>query len=198
LKVVAQMVTPGAGNVDDFVTVKLGNSDILNLALGKPRGSKIDKGIILAGVGDFEPHGTTNSPVERLIVFDPSQNGAAQVVATVAAATSITYQGGRASASKAEGGGFGTAMILDTVLGTPAENGFLSTPVNGGGQASGGHLGVDSHLNLVFPSISGIGTASGPLKFNFTDKDNNVVHFDGVILKAEGKVSGKPISAFTE
>jgi hypothetical protein len=196
LKVVAQMVTPGP-NFDVFVTQKLGNNDVINLALGKPLGSKIDKGVILAGAGNFEPHGTTNSPVEKLIVFDPSQNGAAQVVATVAVATSITYEGGAASASKAQGGGFGTATVLDTVLGTPAENGFLSTTVNGGAQGSGGHLGV-SGGNVVFPSISGVGNAWGPIKFNFTDKNTNVIHFDGVILKAEGKVSGKPIGSFTQ
>jgi hypothetical protein len=88
-------------------------------------------------------------------------------------------------------------MILDTVLGNPAENGFLSTPLNGGGQGSGGHLGV-SGGNIVFPSITGVGSVSGPIKFNFTDKNGSVTHFDGIIVKAQGKLSGKPIGSFSE
>jgi hypothetical protein len=195
VKIVAQMDVPGP-NFDTLVIKKLGNGDVINLALGRPLGTKIDAGVLLAGAGDFEPH-TTNSPVEKLIVFDPSQNGVAQVVATVGVATSLTYQGGAVSSSKGQGSGFGSGTILDTVLGTPAQNGFLTTTLNGGGQASGGHLGVAGG-NIVFPSISGVGSASGPIKFNFTDKLGTVTNFDGIILKAQGKVSGKPIGSFTE
>src|SRR5262245_55426795 len=89
VKVVAQMDVLGPG-FDTLLTVKLGNNDVINLALGRPLGTKIDKGVILAGAGNFEPH-TTSSPSEKLIVFDPSQNNAAQVVATVGVGTSLTY-----------------------------------------------------------------------------------------------------------
>jgi hypothetical protein len=194
-KIVAQMDVPGPA-FDTLLTMKLGNNDVINLALGRPLGTKIDPGVILAGAGNFEPR-TTNSPVEKLIVFDPSQNGVAQVVATVGVATSLTYQGGAVSSAKAQGAGFGSGMILDTVLGTPGQNGFLTTTLNGGAQSSGGHLGV-SGVDIVFPSISGVGSAAGPLKFNFTDKHGTVTNFDGIIVKAQGKVSGKPIGSFTE
>jgi hypothetical protein len=195
VKIVAQMDVPGP-NFDTLLTEKLGNNDVINLALGRPLGTKIDPGIILAGAGNFEPR-TTNSPIEKLIVFDPSQNGVAQVVAAVGTATSLTYQGGAVSGSKSQGSGFGSGTILDTTLGNPAENGFLTTTLNGGGQSSGGHLGV-SGGNIVFPSITGVGSASGPLKFNFTDKNGSVTLFDGIIVKAQGKVSGKPIGSFSE
>jgi len=193
LKIVAGMVVSSMIGPDTVVMKKLGNNEIINLALGQPLGTKVAP-LILAGVGDFEPR-MTNSPVEKVIVLDPSQNGNAQLVATVAVANSLTYQG--AEASKATGFGFGGGTILTTTLGNPSQNGFISTTVTGSATGSGAHLGVVNG-NIVFPAISGTGTMSGPIKFNFTDKNNSVVNFDGIIVKAQGKVSGKPIGTLTE
>src|SRR5437868_1409131 len=160
VKIVAGMVVPSMSGPDAVVLKKLGNNDIVNLALGRPLGTKVDpKREMLAGAGDFEPR-MTNTPNEKLIVFDPSQNGIAQVTATVAVATSLTYQG--AEGSKATGFGFGSGTILDTTVGDPTHNGFISTAVNGGARGSGGHLGV-VNSEIVLPAISGIGTLSGPI-----------------------------------
>ncbi len=195
IKIVAAMVVPSMTGPDTTVKKKLGNNDIVNLALGRPLGTKVDgKTEILAGAGNFEPR-TSNAPIEKLIVFDPSQNGIAQVKATVGVGTSFTYQG--AYGSKATGFGFGSGMVLDTVLGDPSHNGFISTALNGSATGAGAHLGVANN-QIVFPAISGVGTMSGPIKFNYTDKSGAVVNFDGIIVKGQGKVSGKPIGAFTE
>src|SRR5437660_5397433 len=88
LKIVAGMVVASMIGPDTVVMKKLGNNEIINLALGQPLGTKVAP-LILAGVGDFEPR-MTNSPVEKVIVLDPSQNGNAQLVATVAVANSLT------------------------------------------------------------------------------------------------------------
>ncbi len=196
VKIVAGMVIPSMTGPDTVLLKKLGNNDVVNLAMGRPLGTKVDaKTEMLAGAGDFEPR-MTSSPNEKLIVFDPSQNGIAQVTATVAVATSLDYQGAYLG-PKSSGFGFGAATIQNTTLGDPSHNGFISTDLNGTATGSGAHLGV-SGVDIVFPAISGTGTASGPIKFNFTDKNGMVVHFDGVIVKAQGKVSGKPIGSFSE
>lgn len=188
VKLAAQMVVIGP-EVDTIVTRKLGNNDVINLALGRPLGTKVDaKTEILAGAGTY----ANDAAQSKLIVFDPTQNGVAQVKAVVGTVSSLDFV--RAyQASKSTGSGIGTGVIAATTLGDPTKNGFLASTFSGSGGGSGSHdpFGGNS-------KTSGKGTASGRLKFRFTDASNVTQVFDGIVVKAEGKVSGKPIGAFTQ
>lgn len=187
LKLVAEMVVVGM-EADVIVKRKLGNADIINLALGRPLGTKIDKNTeVLAGAGTY----LSDAAESKLIVFDPSQNGVAQIKAVVGTLSTLDIDAAYL-ASKSQGSGIGSGVLATTTLGNPAQNGFLTSTFNGVGSGSGTHdpFGGNS-------KVSGKGTGSGRLRFNFTDGGGTQL-FDGIVVKAEGKVSGKPIGGFTQ
>ncbi len=193
LKLAVKMTIPRPSEATDLVvTRKLKNKDIINLALGRPLSTKVDsKTEILAALGTFED--PSSSPLARLVVFDPSQNGVAQVTTTVIQPTVADFD--KAYLSKTSAGvGTGAGVIQTTTLGNPAQNGFIATTVNGGGEGSGSH-----GLGMISPAVKfkGKGTMVGPIKFNVTEKGVTST-FDGYIVKGEGKISGKPIGVFSD
>jgi hypothetical protein len=188
VKLVAQMVIVGS-QTDVIVTRKIGNKEIINLALGRPLDTKVDgKTAILAGAGTY----AADALQSKLIVFDPSQNGVAQIKATVGTLSNLDFNTAYL-ASTSQGAGIGTGVLAATTLGDPNKNGFLQSTFNGGGTGSGSHdpFGGSS-------KVAGKGSASGRLRFKFTDASNVTQLFDGIVVKAEGKASGKPIGGFTQ
>lgn len=187
LKIVAKMVIFNPVDNDTILTRKLGNNDVINLALGRPLGTKVDaKTEILAGAGTYADHAAEST----LIVFDPSQNGLAQIKATTGTLTALEFNNAYL-ASKSQGAGAATVVIAATTLGTPASFGFLQSTFNSSAEGSGAHdpFGGNS-------KISGKATFGGRLRFN--DANAAVTSFDGFVVKAEAKVSGKPIGGFTK
>jgi hypothetical protein len=184
IKLVLQTVTD-----DDVVlTRKVGNNEIINLALGRPLSTKVDKATeVLAGAGTYADHASES----KLIVFDPSQNGIAQIKAVVGTLTAIDFSNAYL-ASKSAGTGFGAALIAATTLGNPAQNGFLASNVQGGGQGAGNHDPFGGNAK-----ISGKGTVQGRVRFNYTDATGTHL-FDGYVLKGQAKASGKPIGGFVQ
>lgn len=186
-KLVVQMTVEGPQS-DVIVSRKIGNTEIINLALGRPLTTKIDKKTeILAGAGTY-----ANEALEsKLIVFDPSQNGLAQIKAVVATIDTGDFTRAYLS-SKSAGVGFGTATFAATTLGDPAHNGFLQWTSQGSGGGSGSHdpFGGNS-------KVSGKGALQGRMRFVYTDASGTHT-FDGVIAKGQAKASGKPIGAFTQ
>jgi hypothetical protein len=187
LKIVAKMVIFNPVDNDTIVTRKLGNNDIINLALGRAPGTKVDaKTEILAGAGTYADHAAEST----LIVFDPSQNGLGQIKATVGTISSIEFNNAYL-ASKSQGSGSGTTILAATTLGNPTAFGFVQSTFNCGGEGSGTHdpFGGGS-------KVSGKGSLFGRLRFN--DANASPASFDGFVVKAEAKVSGKPIGGFTK
>jgi hypothetical protein len=178
-------------STDLIVNRKLAAKDIVNLALGRPLGTKVDsKTEILAAAITFEP--PSMAPHARLIVFDPSQNGIAQQKTIVAKLTDLDYATAYLS-SKSQGLGTATAQIQATTLGDPAHNGFLVSTLQGGGLQSGAHL-VGGNSN---PKISQKGSLQGRLKF-VTTEDGVTTPFDGFVVNGQFKFSGGFIGLFDE
>jgi hypothetical protein len=172
-----------------FVTRKLGNTEIINLALGRPLKTKIDKNTeVLASSGTYADHVSES----KLIVFDPSQNGIAQIKAVVATLTALDFEN-TSGGSKSQTTGFGSATFAATTLGNPAQNGFLSSPVQGAATGSATHDPFAAGTSKV----SGKSTLQGRIRFNYTD-DTGTHLFDGIITKGQGKLSGKPIGGFVQ
>jgi len=185
VKLVLQEVTP-AGVV---VTRKLGNNEIINLALGRPLTTKVDKKTeILAGAGTY----AENASASKLIVFDPSQNGTAQVTATVGTLSALDFENA-SFPSKTTFLGFGTASFAPTTLGDPAHNGFLQSTLQGGGNGSGTH----DPFGLGQSKVAAKGSMTGRIRFVFTDA-NGTQTFDGFVLKGQGKAGGKAIGSFIQ
>jgi hypothetical protein len=185
IKLALQMVTDD----DVFVTRKLGNNEIINLALGRSLTTKIDKKTeVLAASGTYADHVMES----KLIVFDPSQNGLAQIKAVVGTLTALDFANAYLP-SKSAATGFGSATFVATTLGTPAQNGFLLSPIQGGASGAAGH----DPFAAGTAKIAGKGTLQGRVRFNYTDATGTHL-FDGVVLKGQGKLSGKPIGGFVQ
>jgi hypothetical protein len=185
-KLVLQSIPDPYGDV--ILTRKIGNKEIINLALGRPLSTPIDKNTeILAGAGTY----AEDAAQTKLIVFDPSQNGINQIKATVGTISSLDFE--RAIlAKKSQGSGFGTAVFAATTLGNPTQNGFLQSTIQGTGSGAGGHDPFGGSAK-----ISGKGNVSGRLRFVFTDAVGTQT-FDGIVIKGQAKVSGKPLGGFVQ
>jgi hypothetical protein len=182
------MVVIGPQN-DVVVTRKITSNDLVNLALGRALGSKVNsKTEILALAGTFES--PSNAPFSKLIVFDPSQNGVLQKVTTVVSLTALDYAS--AFGNTIRGTGIATGVVETTTLGVPAQNGLLPSTLVAAATGSGPFQGGMAPL-----SVSGKGIVTGKLKFTFTV--NGITStFDGFVTAGKIKVSGKRLGIFTE
>jgi hypothetical protein len=166
---------------DRYVSRKLAANDLINLALGRPLGTKVDKNTeVLALAITF----AEDADLSKIIVFDPSQNGVAQVKATIARVTSIDLSRGFKG-----NGQFGYGAVTGAVEPTlpPGPNGFLASTLHGSG-SGGGPFGFGQP-----EKGSGKGTVTGRLRFNV---DGGL--FDGIVVGGKAKASGKVIGVFTE
>jgi hypothetical protein len=182
-KLVLQSIPDPYGGV--ILTRKIGNKELINLALGRSLTTPIEKNFVLAGAGTYADHADETT----LIVFDTSENGINQIKATVATISSLDFE--RAIlAKKSQGSGFGTATFAATTLGNPAQNGLVQSTIQGTGGGAGNHDPFGGSAK-----VSGKGNVSGRLTFVFTDGAGTQT-FDGIIVKGQAKVSGKPIGSF--
>ncbi len=181
-----QMVVLGM-EVDQVAKIKLKENDVVNLALGRALGTKVDKKTeILAIAVDFA------APAAKLIVFDPTQTGPAQVTTTVATDDARL----RLGSDVARGAGAGhddrcrsrrrRSAIPPTTRCTrrPA----LAT---GAGKSS---AFVPPGLDLKL-SVKGI--VAGRMSFT-TTAGGQTTTFAGFVVNGKAKASGKAIGSFSE
>src|SRR5262249_39666142 len=151
---------------NQIVVRTLKESDVLNLALGRALGTKVDKKTEVLAVAI-----NADDNVGSVIVFDPSQNGLAQVTTTVAESTSQDLEKAYLN-SGGKGYGAATGTVAATTLGNPAQNGLLQSTLWGGGGGS----------SSAARSASVQGTIAGRLSFRVTE--NGQTHdLAGFIVK---------------
>lgn len=167
--------------VDRVVKTTLKEKDLVNLALGRPLKSKVDKKTEVLAVA-LTTEGPSMSPAARLVVFNPAQNA---VVTVVAQATGLDFE------SIPGGRGQGTLIgaVQQTTLGTPGENALNATTILASGAGSVGPLVPPGLATVV--SLSGVVT--GRLSFKSANST-----FSGFILDGKAKVSGKVLGAFSQ
>ena len=189
LSLPAQMVVVGQQS-DTISRLTLDNTAIVNLALGRPMGTKLNtKTEVLAAAVSFESH--SNAPLSQLVVYDTTKNGQAGVVAVVATLQTLNWQNAYENTLNA-GFGFATGTINATTLGTPAQNGFQASTFQGGGSGSGKHLFSVGDANAAPKATV---TVSGQAKFIYTDSKGTHT-FDGLFVNGTGGLSGKPIGGW--
>jgi len=187
----AGMVVKGVGtNYDTITHITLTDTDIINLALGRALDSKINaKTEVLAAEAWFE---STNSPPQsQLIIYDPTKNGQAGVVAVVGTLQTLAWQNAYEQ-SVNSGFGWATGTIVATTNGTPAQNGFLASPLHLAGSGIGKHLFSvgDAHASPV-ASVS----IHAQLNFVYTDAKGKH-NFSGFVVAGTGTLSGNPIGGW--
>jgi hypothetical protein len=188
------MVIISTDGPDVIVKKALASSDFINLALGRPLGTKINpKTEVLAAAVTFETHGAP--PLSKLIVCDPSQDGVNQVKTTIATLSELDFQNAYENRRNV-GFGYGKGNIVATTLGDPAKNGFVASTFQVSGGGGGVHL--DPRQNNENARPIGSGNLQGPLKFIVTDKKNETTTFNGIVTRGTFTLSGKTIGTYTE
>ncbi len=166
-----------------IITKKLKEKDIVNLALGRPLGTKVDKKReILAFSAARYPEDALEA---RLIVFDPSQNGLAQVT-TVVAEPTVIDRDLAVLANGTQGFGSVTGEVHETTLGDPAKNALHATTLwmSGAGKEKN-HKG----------SVSGI--VAGRVSFTTTEKGQTST-FSGFLVKGKAKLPVKLMGMYSD
>lgn len=171
-------------DIDEVVKTTLKEKELVNLALGRPLKSKVDKKTEVLAIA-LTTEAPSTSPRAQLIVFNPSQSGVAAVTAVVAAATELDFDfvpGGR-------GQGTVTAVIQQTTHGNPAENALNPTTVLATGA---GTIGA-----LVPPGLGTAVALQGAVagRVSFTTQTSPI---SGFIVGGKAKVSGKVLGSFSQ
>lgn len=174
------MVVPGSSVV---VKRTFKEKDVVNLALGRPLDAKIDKKReILAVMGGREE---LDLPKARIIVYDPTQNGLAQVTTIVAEPIVIDRQTAFLVKGK-QGHGLITGRTLETTLGDPTHN-AIHTAI---GWASGA-----GKKNGTSGSASGI--VAGRASVTLTEAGQTTT-LAGFIVNGKVKATAKPLGMFSD
>lgn len=189
-KLPVRMVVVGQA-VDQVVSAALKEKDLVNLALGRPLGTKVDtKTEVLALALTAEPPST--SPLAKVIVFDPTATGSSRIVTTVAQVATLAFETAPLKGG-VQGQGTLTADVRETVLGDPAHDALHATTLyaTGTGKASAFvPPGLDLGLTLKLVVGGRIGfTAS---------RGAPVGTFAGFVVNGKAQASGKPIGSFSE
>ncbi len=169
---------------DSIAKKTLKEKDLVNLALGRALGTKVDKNTeILA----LQAARYSNDAGEgRLVVFDPSENGMAQVTAVVAQPTSLDFdvawiENGRRAHGFVEG------TFVETTLGDPSKYAIHATDV----WIGGGGKGVGEKKPKGKLVIAG--------RMSFTNTEDGVTTtYAGFIGKAKAVIAGEPIGMFSD
>ena len=183
VSITLNVVVPGQ-NGDTIVKKTLKNNDVINLALGRPLGTKIDKKREILAL--TVPFPTPEDVLKgQVIVLDPTQNGLAQITTVVAQPTHVEWEIADLNTKKV-GHGTVTGTVVETTLGTPALNAlhattswFTGTGSGGGGKGSAG------------------GVPFGPVSFTATEGGQTAT-FSGFIVKGKAKATAKVISLLSD
>jgi hypothetical protein len=171
--------------VDQLVKTTLKENDIVNLALGRPLGTKVDKKTEVLAVA-LTSEGPSTLPLARLIVFDPSQTGVAGVTAVVAKTTALDFD----FAPGGKGQGTVTAVIQETMLGTPAQNALHPSTVLATGVGTIGPLVAPGLVNLK-------AVVNGRVDFTSVVRGQPTA-VSGIIVTGKAQVSGKLLGSFSQ
>ncbi len=154
-----------------MATKTLKSDDIVNLALGRALGTKLDsKTEVLAFASDVSTPGAGS----MLIVFNPSTT---QITTTIFNTSNFVLLSNQ---DFTQNDAFSGVTIQATSLGDPVHDGFQQTTVAMGGTGkSSGSFATSS--------------VAGPISFAFTTNDVTTT-IDGLVLKGKLKASGPQLA----
>lgn len=168
---------------DTIVERKLTQKDLVNLALGRALGTKVDKKKEILAVS--VPRYASDADDGTLIVFDPSQNGLAQITTVVAEPTSLDGEIAQLENGR-KGAGTINGQFRETTLGEPAKYALHQTT----GWVSG--LGDGKSGKGTFKGI-----VAGRVSFTTTENGQTKT-FSGYIVNGKASVKGKPIGMYED
>lgn len=176
---------------DSAVAKTLGTSDVINLALGRPLGTKVTTMLAVAVVA--EGPGMIGTPKTRLVVYDPAAMGVTRIAATVATLTALDTEATAPVNGARKGQGISGVQIVETVGGQ--DNKFFSTTLRGAamGKATA-NAATPGGLSAFSVAATGL---AGPLHVKFTTMRGLADEFDGFVIKSKFTAGGKPLDSLT-
>jgi len=157
-------------------------SDVINLALGRPIGTKVTEVLALAVF--VEGPGVVATPKTELIVCQIDKvTKVITRVATVATITDLEYSAVTLPKSASKGQGIGTVQIVETPAGgISANNKFFPTTLRGAAIGKATASTTAGELNAFAVATTGL---AGPVKVRFTTTRNATAEdFEGIAIKS--------------
>lgn len=171
---------------DQVAKTTLKEKEIVNLALGRPLATKVDKKTeVLALAIDFA------GAAAKVVVFNPAASGAARLTTTVAL-TTLDFASASTAKGK-EGQGTATLTVQETTLGTPTQFALRGTTALATGLGKASPFvppGLDVALSVQ-------GFVAGRLTFTAV-AGGQPTTFAGFVVNGKAKASGKPLALVTE
>lgn len=183
---------------ESIVTKSFNSNDLVNLALGRELGSKVDaKSEVLAVAVSFQSGSGAPiaNPHIQLIIFDPVTGGLTGRKKIIAQIDSLDYVSA-SLASSSKGAGIASGAILENGSldgknkiwpGTFQGSATKSTPFNG-----------DLTGREIFNFSVKVGNATGRARFTATDKKGVTTDWNGYLLKATFSTTGKRLGIIQE
>jgi hypothetical protein len=190
LRVVSQPNKP-----DKVVTRTLLTNDIINVALGRPLGSKIDTATEVLSVAGLNEVDSVNPPASKLVIFDP-RNKAIKAVITTVSALNLKFVSefpGRALYSRGNALGVSTQPFVESTANPTVAKFFAGTSLYVTGTGKG--PGVNYMGGEFLPPVTGSATLSGRVKLLVTEKNaTQATLFEGIVVKGTMSGGGKPVA----
>ncbi len=171
--------------LDTVLERTIKQNEIVNLALGRSPGTKVDKKTEILGLA---VETGVADPQWKLVVFDPTKAGAARVTTVVATTGAVDIESGVVK-NESQGQGTATVDVQETSLGEPSAYALHSSTVSLTGFGKGAPS-ADSKLTVKV-QVAG--------RLSFTDTwDGSTTRIDGFIVNGKASVGGKPVGAYSE
>lgn len=186
----------GQGNAfDKLVKKTFTTNDIVNLALGRKLGSKVDPAKEIFALATYfeDSNRPITNPISKVVIYDKTASGPARIKAVVATLDSLDFVNAY-QATRNTGLGYATGKLVAATQGDPAKYGLLQTAITGSGLVSGGHSTLPTPQNgfqQKATTMLGTITFEGRLKFNTTDASNVTTVYDGIFNRGVMMFSGK-------
>lgn len=190
LSLPASMVVVSTTDAPDVILRKtLTGSDVINLALGRPLGTKIDakKEVLALDVMVGTATGA-DFPASRLVIYDTTNLAKDETAITKVLGKNTTLDWQSAYNGKSLDTGFGISKGTIDASGT-AQNGISASSLLLAGTASCSHA---AKTKAATAGAAGALYIEGHLTFVYTDT-KGTHSFDGIVRGGSGKVSGVPL-----
>ena len=193
-------------SVDRLVTKALTSNDLVNLSLGRPLGTPVDKdkamlvvGFTFAGPLDADQRPTV-PPLVKFMIYDRTAAGAARKVQDLATISLLDYQEAFVAGGH-KGQGICAGKLLKTPAVVPPPGDPSQNQINDDADFHGAatvRQADSSTFNAVDNFSLTATSVSMRLKITLTDKNGVTAPIDGYVLKGTFKTTGKRIDTFSE
>jgi hypothetical protein len=194
LSLPVSMVVPSTTDAPDVILHKtLTGNDVINLALGRPLGSKVDakKEVLALDVMVGTPTGA-QFPTSQLVIYDTTKTPNDDTAITKVLGQNATLDWQTAFSGKTADTGFGITTGMLNASGT-AQNGLSSSSLYAAGTASCAHTPTTTPAKAA---ATGALFIEGHLTFVCTDTKGTHT-FDGIVQAGSIKVTGAPLGFYS-